>query len=147
MRSTHTKDKSITCESYTAPIRLILLTLYQLNPFYLHCMGYIAQGFTASNTALDALKFQKHFDITLFKKMAEETNRYAPQKQETHPDPTWTPTYTEEIKAFIGIHINMGLVRYPTIASFQNYYYKFTCGDPLHACGHSVDTMHMLYSK
>lgn len=71
----------------------------------------LAQAFTSSNTALDA--FQKVFDMTLFEKITEETNRYATQKQETHPDPTWTPTYTEEIKAFIGMHIIMGLVRYP----------------------------------
>jgi hypothetical protein len=81
-----------------------------LEPFTTTTHGLL-QGIAKSTTALDA--FQHIFDVSLFTKIAEETNICAAQKQHSHPDPTWTPTTVAEIKAFIGIHIIMGLVRYP----------------------------------
>lgn len=66
---------------------------------------------TTANTALEA--FYKVFDFNMFDTMVAETNLYASQKQRNKPDPNWTPTTISEMKAFIGIHIVMGLVNYP----------------------------------
>jgi hypothetical protein len=93
VRSTHTEDESITPdESDMAPIRQDIPTTWSdsfthlMIETFLPTSHGLAQAFTASNTALDA--FQKFFDMSLFENIAEETNRYATQKQETHPDPT-----------------------------------------------------------
>ena len=81
-----------------------------VEPFIPTTKGLV-QGLQSATTALDVFKMV--FDVSLFDKVAEETNRYAAQKQQTQPDPVWTPTNTAEIQAFVGIHITMGLVRYP----------------------------------
>ena len=81
-----------------------------IGPFIPTTHGLVHE-ITASTTALDV--FKQIFDFSLFDKIAEETNLYAAQKRQNNPDPTWTPTNSEEIKAFIGIHIIMGLANYP----------------------------------
>lgn len=73
-----------------------------MEPFTTTTHGLL-QGIAKSTTALDA--FQHIFDVSLFTKIAEETNICAAQKQHSHPDPTWTPTTVAEIKAFIAIGI------------------------------------------
>jgi hypothetical protein len=81
-----------------------------VEPFIPTTKGLV-QGLQSPTTALDVFKMV--FDVSLFDKITEETNRYAAQKQQIQPDPVWTPTNTAEIQAFVGIHITMGLVRYP----------------------------------
>ena len=85
-------------------------TPLNIGPFIPTTHGLVHE-ITASTTALDV--FKQIFDFSLFDKIAEETNLYAAQKQQNNPDPTWTPTNSEDIKAFIGIHIIMGLANYP----------------------------------
>ena len=85
-------------------------TPLQVGPFLPRAQGLV-QALTDGTTALDA--FLRIFDFALFDRMAQETNLYASQKQQSKPDPSWTPTNPEEIKAYIGIHIIMGLVNYP----------------------------------
>ena len=55
---------------------------------------------------------------SLFQLLADETNRYAAQKQVKKPDKKWYPTTPDEMKAFIGINIIMGIDQKPAIAHY-----------------------------
>ena len=55
---------------------------------------------------------------SLFQLLAEETNRYATQKQVQRPDNKWYPTTSEEIKAFIGVNIIMVIDQKPAIPHY-----------------------------
>jgi len=52
----------------------------------------------------------------LFQLLADETNRYVAQKQVKKPDRKRYPTTPDEIKAFTGINIIMGIDQKPAIA-------------------------------
>ena len=54
---------------------------------------------------------------SLFQLLAEETNRYATQKQVQRPDNKWYLTTSEGIKAFIGVNI-MGIDQKPAIPHY-----------------------------
>uniref|UniRef100_A0A4W3GL10 PiggyBac transposable element-derived protein 4-like n=1 Tax=Callorhinchus milii TaxID=7868 RepID=A0A4W3GL10_CALMI len=57
---------------------------------------------------------------TVFGTVAEETNRYADQCQESagKRDPCWTPTNAREIKTFFAINIMMGIKQLPRISLY-----------------------------
>ncbi len=59
--------------------------------------------------------------------LVHETNRYARQHLQSHPDlpphsrgRNWRPVSAEEMKAFLGLLLAMGLAQKPTIASYWN---------------------------
>lgn len=58
--------------------------------------------------------FNKFFDDQMFELIVEQTNLYAMQKQSKN----WTSTSIEEIKAFIGIIILMGIHVLPSIDNY-----------------------------
>lgn len=69
--------------------------------------------------------FESIFTRVIFEGITEETNRYAAQYLEMHPNlpdhsrlKKWTPTTDGEIKAFLGMTIAMGLVRQLNIQDY-----------------------------
>lgn len=58
--------------------------------------------------------FNKFFDNDMFELIVEQTNLYAKQKESKN----WTPTSTDEIKAFVGMLIVMGIHVLPSIDSY-----------------------------
>ncbi|XP_069127706.1 piggyBac transposable element-derived protein 4-like [Argopecten irradians] len=69
-------------------------------------------------TASVLMFFFLMFSDTFFSTMMEETNRYAAQRQETHPDPDWYDTTIPEMMAFIGMQIMMGVVQVPNLGIY-----------------------------
>ena len=55
---------------------------------------------------------------SFFQLLAEETNRYASQRLVQRPDNKWHPTTPEEIKAFLGVNIIMGIDQKPAIPHY-----------------------------
>ncbi|XP_047106833.1 piggyBac transposable element-derived protein 4-like [Schistocerca piceifrons] len=68
--------------------------------------------------------FNLFFSLQLFTIMVTETNRYARQViQSMHLSPNsrikqWQPTTVAEMRAFIAVILNMGLIKKPTIFSY-----------------------------
>ena len=62
--------------------------------------------------------FSLFWEPPFFQTLAEETNRYATQRQVQKPDRKWYPTTPEEIRAFIGINIIMGIDQKPAISHY-----------------------------
>ena len=54
----------------------------------------------------------------MFDLMAFETNRYALQRQEKKPDRNWYPTMADEIRAFVGVNIIIGIDKKPQISTY-----------------------------
>ena len=74
--------------------------------------------------------FQLFFPDSLLRLIVEETNRYAHQYLEAHPDlppfsrfRSWHDTNSEEIKAYCGLQIAMGFCRKPEIADYWSTYW------------------------
>lgn len=67
------------------------------------------QGFTRLSQPIDY--FNRYFDSEIIKKIVDETNLYAEQKNEKN----WTPLTQEELQAFLGILIMMGINKLPTL--------------------------------
>ncbi|KAK3727613.1 hypothetical protein QZH41_006003 [Actinostola sp. cb2023] len=61
-----------------------------------------------------AIDFFRMFPEELFELMATETNRYTRQRAEVKPDPKWRETTSEEIKAFLGLHVLFGIKQLPS---------------------------------
>ena len=57
--------------------------------------------------------FHLIFEEAFFSQISAQTNLYATQMQAARPDPRWTPTSPEEIKAFFSIQIIMGIHQLP----------------------------------
>ena len=62
--------------------------------------------------------FSLFWEPLFFETLTSETNRYATQRQVEKPDRKWYPTTQEEIRAFIGINIIMGIDQKPAIAHY-----------------------------
>ena len=66
---------------------------------------------------------------SFFETLATETNRYAEQKQMINGiDPRWQPTSVEEMRAYIGINIMMGVRQLPRIWCYWSPDKRY--GDP-----------------
>lgn len=70
----------------------------------------------ANATQLDF--FGLCWDPSFFDLLVDETNQYAQLKQVSKPDTNWYPTTPEEMKAFIGVNILMGIDLKPEIDSY-----------------------------
>ena len=57
--------------------------------------------------------FHLIFEEAFFSQISAQTNLYATQMQAARPDPRWTPTSPEEIKALFSIQIIMGIHQLP----------------------------------
>lgn len=83
-------------------------------------------GFPANLTAFDYFeKFLTDGDEHIFDIIVEETNRYAETTLNRNNPATkhargnsWTPVTKEELSAFFGIYLSMGIVRKPSFASY-----------------------------
>ena len=62
--------------------------------------------------------FSLFWDPAFFQLLADETNLYARQKIELKPDKKWYPTTADEMRAFIGVNIIMGIDKKPTIYQY-----------------------------
>jgi len=69
-------------------------------------------GVAEDGTAIDF--FNLIFTEDLFEHIVEETNRYARQCIAVKPDPKWCETTTEEMKAFVGLHVLFGIKHLPS---------------------------------
>ena len=58
------------------------------------------------------------WDPSFFDLLADESNQYERLKQVSKPDTKSYPTTPEEMKAFIGVNILMGIDPKPEIASY-----------------------------
>ncbi|XP_033756191.1 piggyBac transposable element-derived protein 4-like [Pecten maximus] len=86
------------------------------------------------NTNASVLEYFNLFlPQSFFETVANETNRYADQRQlVTGPDPRWRPTTANEIRAYIGMNIMMGVKQLPRIWCYwstdKRYYDAFISG-------------------
>jgi len=62
--------------------------------------------------------FSLFWETAFFQRLADETNLYARQKIELKPDKKWYPTTADEMRAFIGVNIIMGIDKKPTIYQY-----------------------------
>ena len=62
--------------------------------------------------------FHLLWEPSFFQLLADQTNLYARQKQATRPNPRWYPISSEEMKAFVGVNIIMGIDQKPEISSY-----------------------------
>ena len=78
----------------------------------------IAVDLPDNASALDL--FSLYFPPETFERIAEETNRYAEwlQQQKGQLDINWKPTSAEEMKAFIGCNILMGINYLPALRMY-----------------------------
>lgn len=74
--------------------------------------------------------FEKIFDSSVINKVVEETNIYAEQTQSTN----WTELTGEELKAYIGCHIIMGIHKLPNVKAYWS-------SDPMLRVDAVADTM------
>lgn len=54
------------------------------------------------------------FEEEMFQLIAAETNRYAAEKQQTQPDSRWFPCTADEIRAYFGVELLMGIHKLPS---------------------------------
>ena len=79
--------------------------------------------FTADTSAVDL--FYNYFTEDVWALLVTETNRYAQQNLSEKPSArVWTEVSVEEMKAFIGLLITMGIVKLPR---FTMYWQKSSC--------------------
>ena len=71
---------------------------------------------TEDATPLDF--FSLLWEPSFFQLLAEQTNLYARQRQVEKPNRKWYPTTSEEIKAFLGINIIMGIDQKPALTHY-----------------------------
>ena len=62
--------------------------------------------------------FSLFWEPAFFQRLADETNLYARQKIELKPEKMWYPTTADEMRAFIGVKIIMGIDKKPTIYQY-----------------------------
>lgn len=74
--------------------------------------------------------FEKMFDEAVISKVVEQTNIYAEQKQSKN----WTDITADELKAYIGCHIIMGIHKLPNLKAYWS-------SDPLLRVDAVADTM------
>lgn len=53
-----------------------------------------------------------------FERLADENNLYVQQRQITQPEKRWYPTTAEEMRAFVGVNIIMGIDRKPELSHY-----------------------------
>ena len=65
----------------------------------------------------------------LWRTIADETNRYADQRiaASGQPDPRWSPTNPNEIRAFVAVNMMMGIKRLPAIWCYWSTNPQFWC--------------------
>ena len=59
--------------------------------------------------------FHLFWGSDFFQLLSDQTNLYAEQRQRVKPDRRWYPTTPEEMRAFIGINVMMGIDRKPEV--------------------------------
>lgn len=74
--------------------------------------------------------FKKIFDDAVVTKIVEETNIYAPQKNSKN----WTDLTADELEAFVGIQIIMGIHKLPNVKAYWSF-------DPILRVNAVADTM------
>ena len=57
----------------------------------------------------------RFWDRAFFQSLSDQTNLYARQRQREKPDSKWYDTTPEEVKAFIGVNIIMGIDKKPAV--------------------------------
>ena len=62
--------------------------------------------------------FLLFFPAFLFEIMVNQTNLYARQRQQIHPDPRWMPVTVEEMKAWLGLLVATSILYMPQTAMF-----------------------------
>ena len=62
--------------------------------------------------------FLLFFPAFLFELIVNQTNLYARQRQQTRPDPRWTPVTEEEMKAWLGMRVAMSILYLPQTAMY-----------------------------
>ena len=62
--------------------------------------------------------FSLLWEPSFFQLLAEQTKLYARQRQVEKPNRKWYPTTSEEIKAFLGINIIMGIDQKPALTHY-----------------------------
>ena len=65
--------------------------------------------------------FQMYFTDEVFDLMVEQTNLYTEQVRTADPDKhktPWSPVTVDELKSWLALTLNMGLVNKPTIQSY-----------------------------
>lgn len=67
--------------------------------------------------------FFRFLPQVFFENLATETNRYATQKG---PDPRWSPTNANEMRAFVSINIFMGVRQLPRISNYWSTDERFS---------------------
>ncbi|XP_056020995.1 piggyBac transposable element-derived protein 4-like [Ostrea edulis] len=67
--------------------------------------------------------FFRFLPQVFFENLATETNRYATQKG---PDPRWSPTNANEMRAFVSINIFMGVRQLPCISNYWSTDERFS---------------------
>ena len=74
----------------------------------------------AASCLKSALKYFKlYFTLELFQTIASQTNLYRQQSQVTNPSPMpWSDVTVEEIMAFIGLVIAMGITNLPEVQDY-----------------------------
>ena len=98
-------------------------------------------AFTHPNGVTHGLDYQTAKELDYFKlfitdamlsSITDQTNLFAVQKQATKPDNKWTPTNKEEMQAYIGLNILMGIVVLPELSmywsgnkNFGEYFLKY----------------------
>ena len=84
----------------------------QVQPFT-ETRGPVHHLANATPTGLYRTALGSFFDL-----LADETSQYSQLKQVSRPNPKWYPMTPEEMKAFIGVNILMGIDPKPEIASY-----------------------------
>ena len=62
--------------------------------------------------------FNLFWEPSFFERLATETNLYAEQRQTSKPDVKWYPTTPEEMKAFVGVNMIMGIDQKPELCNY-----------------------------
>jgi len=62
--------------------------------------------------------FELLWDHSFFDRLADETKQHAQLKQVSKPNKKWYPTTPEEMRAFIGVNILMGIDQKAEIAHY-----------------------------
>lgn len=62
--------------------------------------------------------FHVFFPDFLLEILITQTNLYARQKQQTHPDPSWIPVTRDEMKAWLGMRVAMSILHLPQTSMY-----------------------------
>ena len=96
-------------EKWSEKLQHIQVRAFTKVPGPVHQLG-------ADASPLDFLELL--WDPRFFDLLADETNRYAQLKQVSKPNRKWYPTTPEEMRAFVGVNILMGIDQKAEIAHY-----------------------------